>query len=143
MKKLHIAIIILGACFVIAGAIHTNLWFDEAYSVGIINQPFLDLINIGIADVHPLLYYLVAKLVTLPFANSIMAIRIFRNARANCHKHTRIYTYKKRLWRKSRDMVFIFNTIFANTCNVWKRNKNVHMGNVFSYTNSNIRIPQF
>ena len=38
IKKAHIFTIILGAIFVSLSIFHTNLWFDESYSVAIARQ---------------------------------------------------------------------------------------------------------
>lgn len=37
-KYLHIAIIILGIIFISIPVFHSNLWFDESYSVGMANK---------------------------------------------------------------------------------------------------------
>lgn len=77
MQILHIAVIIIGAIFMILGAFHTNIWFDEAYTVGLVNHSFLDIIKIGIHDVHPLFYYLFLKGFTVFTGKSIIAMRMF------------------------------------------------------------------
>ena len=77
IKLYHIAIIVLGICFMLAGAIHSNIWFDEAYTVGLVQHSFIDIIKIGIFDVHPLFYYLILKLFTIFTVSSIIAMRIF------------------------------------------------------------------
>ncbi len=76
-KILHIAIILIGAILMLAGAFHTNIWFDEAYTVGLMNHNIIDIIKIGIHDVHPLFYYLMLKIFTIFTGNSIIAMRIF------------------------------------------------------------------
>lgn len=79
----HILLITIGAIFMLAGAFHSNIWFDEAYTVGLVNHNFLDIINIGINDVHPLFYYLFLKIftiITVWTSNTtinIIAMRIF------------------------------------------------------------------
>lgn len=77
MKKKHIILIIIGSIFVLLGAFHTNLWFDESYSVAMMNQNFLDIWKIGITDVHPIIYYWALKIIGLIFNNSILAFRLF------------------------------------------------------------------
>ena len=57
IKTLHIILMILGTIFVSLSIFHTTLWFDEAYSVGMTNQNFIDIWKIGGHDVHPVLYY--------------------------------------------------------------------------------------
>lgn len=76
-KISHILVIVLGAIFVLLGAFHNSIWFDEAYTVGLVSHNFKDIIQIGIADVHPVLYYILLKIFTLIFGNSFISIRIF------------------------------------------------------------------
>lgn len=77
IKTWHIIVIILGAIFMLIGAFHSNIWFDEAYTVGLVRHSFLDIIKIGIHDVHPLFYYLILRLFTIFTGDSIIAMRIF------------------------------------------------------------------
>ena len=65
MKKLHIAIIVIGIIFVSLGAFHSNIWFDEAYTVGMVERTFTEIWTIGGKDVHPVLYYWILKVVSL------------------------------------------------------------------------------
>lgn len=76
LKQWHIATIVIGIIFVSLGAFHSNLWFDEAYSVGIARQTFADIWTIGGHDVHPVLYYWILHIVYLITGGSIMAYRI-------------------------------------------------------------------
>lgn len=84
IKNIHIAIIIAGILFNCISIFHPNLWFDEAYSVGIANKSFVDIWTIGGNDVHPVLYYwilhiiyLVAKVFGAGINETIIAYRIF------------------------------------------------------------------
>lgn len=77
LKKLHIATIIAGIIFVTLGIFHTNLWFDETYSVGMASKTFVDIWNIGGHDVHPILYYWMLHIIYLVTGGSIVAYRIF------------------------------------------------------------------
>ena len=116
-KYLHIAIIILGIIFISIPVFHSNLWFDESYSVGMANKSFIDIWNIGSNDVHPILYYvsfglavcMVIIFIQNNFGNSISNIRNFR-----------VYTYKKRLWRKRRYIIFIFHILFTNSLSLFR-----------------------
>lgn len=74
---LNIIIIILGAIFISLGAFHTNIWFDESYSVAISNHSFSEIWNIGGNDVHPVFYYMMLKIVSLIFGNNILVFRLF------------------------------------------------------------------
>jgi len=77
LNKLHMIIIILGTIFIFASTFHTNIWFDEAYSVGIANQTLVDIWKIGGHDVHPVLYYWMLRIVNLITGGSILAYRLF------------------------------------------------------------------
>ena len=84
IKNIHIAIIIAGILFNCISIFHPNLWFDEAYSVGIANKSFVDIWTIGGNDVHPVLYYwilhiiyLIAKTFGAGINGTIIAYRVF------------------------------------------------------------------
>lgn len=77
LKYLYIAIIILGIIFISLSIFHTNLWFDESYSVGIANYTFKNIWIIGGSDVHPVLYYCVLHILNLIFGNNILIYRFF------------------------------------------------------------------
>ena len=77
LKNIHILIIILGTLFIFLSLFHTNLWFDEAYSVGLANQKFIDIWKIGAKDVHPVLYYWLLRIINLATNGSILAYRLF------------------------------------------------------------------
>lgn len=77
MKKAHISVIIVGVILILIGAFHGNIWFDESYSLGMMNQNWENMITAGINDVHPLLYYILAKIFTMIFGVSITSLRIF------------------------------------------------------------------
>ncbi len=76
-KKLHIAIIILGIIFLSLGAFHTNIWYDEAYTVSMCTHTFKDIWVIGAKDVHPVLYYFMLKIINLIFGTNILIYRLF------------------------------------------------------------------
>ena len=40
LNQWHIAVIVIGIIFVSLGAFHSNLWFDESYSVGLARHTF-------------------------------------------------------------------------------------------------------
>lgn len=75
-KILHIAIIIIGVLLIGMNAFHTNIWFDEAYSIGMSDCGFGEIYTIGSHDVHPILYYWMLKIVRMLFGNQIIAYRI-------------------------------------------------------------------
>lgn len=84
-QKIHIAIIILGTIFVALSCFHANIWFDEAYTVGMVQKSFVEIWNIGGHDVHPILYYWLLRIVSLvveawgltTIAGKIVVYRIF------------------------------------------------------------------
>lgn len=76
-KYLHIAIIVVGIIFISIPVFHSNLWFDESYSVGIANHGFQEIWSIGGHDVHPVLYYWVLHCINLIFGNQIILYRLF------------------------------------------------------------------
>ncbi len=76
-KWFHIALIIIGIIFIMLGAFHTTVWFDEAYTIGLIRHDYADIIRIDSGDVHPVLYYLLLKTVTLIFGENILVCRLF------------------------------------------------------------------
>ncbi len=65
MENLHIAIIIIGTIFIALSSFHSNIWFDEAYSVGMAERTFTEIWNIGGHDVHPVLYYWMLRIISL------------------------------------------------------------------------------
>lgn len=75
-KILHIAIIIIGIVIISINALHTNIWFDEAYSVGMADRGFGEIYTIGSHDVHPILYYWMLKIVRMLFGNQIIAYKL-------------------------------------------------------------------
>lgn len=77
IKTIHIIIIILGTIFLFSSAFHTNIWFDEAYSVGMANHTIFEIWEIGGHDVHPVLYYWMLRIVSLLTNGSILAYRLF------------------------------------------------------------------
>lgn len=77
IKNLHIAIIIVGIIFNSISIFHSNLWFDEAYSVGIVSKSFSDIWKIGGNDVHPILYYWILHIIYICTNGSIIAYRVF------------------------------------------------------------------
>ncbi|MFR3782676.1 MAG: hypothetical protein ACLTXR_02275 [Clostridia bacterium] len=74
---LHIAIILLGTILILIPAFHSNIWFDESYSVAISNHSFSEIWTIGGNDVHPILYYWMLKIINILFGSNIIIYRIF------------------------------------------------------------------
>lgn len=77
IKNAHILVIIIGILFNAIGIFHSNIWFDESYSVGMATHNWVDIWNIGGHDVHPVLYYWILSLINVITGGSIIAYRIF------------------------------------------------------------------
>ncbi len=80
----HCAVVLLGTAFVLTGAFHGNVWFDESYSVAIANHSFSEIWRIGSGDVHPVLFYWCLHVLNLVFGQNILAYRLFAVAGAVC-----------------------------------------------------------
>ena len=76
LNYLHIAVIVIGAIFISLSIFHTNLWFDESYSVEIAKHSFSEIWSIGSNDVHPILYYFVLHIAGMITNYNIMALRV-------------------------------------------------------------------
>ncbi len=77
LALLHILTLAFGIACLIGGCFQNSLWFDEAYTVGLVQQPFGELLRISTYDVHPPLYYLLLKLFASVFGYSIPVLRLF------------------------------------------------------------------
>lgn len=71
-KSFHILLIILGSILILSSAFFTELWYDESYTMGLVRHDFTQIVEIGSQDVHPILYYLMLKIVMLIFGDSIL-----------------------------------------------------------------------
>ena len=60
----------LSLCF------NDNVWTDEAFTIELLRENFGGIILGTAADVHPPLYYLIAKCFTLVFGSSLMTLKI-------------------------------------------------------------------
>ncbi len=74
---LHISVLIIGAIVFAGGCFQNSLWFDDAYTVGLVSNDFFDVIKWATFDVHPHLYYVMLKLFTMVFGNSLPVMRLF------------------------------------------------------------------
>lgn len=111
LSKWHIVIIIIGIIFNGIGIIHSNLWFDEAYSVGMASHNWVDIWNIGGHDVHPVLYYWILSLINVISGGSIIAYRIFSLI---CMALLSIlgYTHIRKDFGEKTGILFSFFTLF-------------------------------
>lgn len=76
-RNITIITIIIATIMQVICIFNNNIWFDESYTIGLVNHNMFDLIKIAIADVHPLLYYVLLKIFTLVFGNSIIILKLF------------------------------------------------------------------
>lgn len=76
-RRFHVVLLIIGAAFLLTGAFHNSLWFDESYSVAIVAHSFSEIWSIGAYDVHPVLYYWALHLLYLVFGTNLAVYRVF------------------------------------------------------------------
>jgi 4-amino-4-deoxy-L-arabinose transferase-like glycosyltransferase len=72
-----VLLILVGALFLLTGAFHDALWFDESYSVAIARMSYDQIWVIGSYDVHPVLYYWALHTLYLVFGTNLVVYRIF------------------------------------------------------------------
>ena len=116
--KLHILIIIVGMIFLAIPIFHSNLWFDEAYSVAIANHSFKEIWQIGGHDVHPVLYYWILHIINLTFGNNIMLYRIFSYICA-CIIGILGFTHIRKDFGKKVGLFFSFFSFFLPTITMY------------------------
>lgn len=59
-------------------ALYDNFWYDEAYTIGMIQRDFADIIHTTSQDVHPPLYYILLKLFYMfPGMGKLLAAKVF------------------------------------------------------------------
>ena len=73
----QIVLTVFGICTLLFGCFQESLWFDEAYTVGIVQHNWTELLRISVSDVHPPLYYLMLKLFCEVFGYSLPVMRVF------------------------------------------------------------------
>ncbi|MCI9087235.1 MAG: glycosyltransferase family 39 protein [Clostridia bacterium] len=76
-KSFHIIWIVLGSILILLTAFFIELWYDESYTMGLVRHDFAQIVEIGSQDVHPILYYLMLKIVMLILGDSILVARLF------------------------------------------------------------------
>jgi len=71
-------ILICSTTLLYISSIKVSVWYDEAYTMAMMNHSFWGIINITSWDVHPPLYYLLLKaFISIIGENNIFTIRIF------------------------------------------------------------------
>ena len=111
LKYLHIIIILLGIIFISLSIFHTNMWFDESYSVGIARHSFSEIWKITGNDVHPPLYYFCLHLLYLVSENNIISYRILSTL-AIAIMGILGYTHIRKDFGEKTGFLFSFLTLF-------------------------------
>ena len=78
LRCLQISLILFAAGLYVFFSLQSNLWFDEAYTYGLVKKESLwEMIRISSCDVHPPLYYILLWLFTRVCGTSVVAMRLF------------------------------------------------------------------
>ena len=75
--RFHVVLLVVGLAFLLTGAFHGNVWFDESYSVSIANNSFAEIWDIGSGDVHPVLFYWALHVLESLFGQNLLVYRLF------------------------------------------------------------------
>lgn len=139
-KLVHIAIIILGTIFILIPAIHSNIWFDESYSVSIADKSFIDIWKITGNDVHPPLYYWMLHIIYLIFGTNIIIYRLF-SALGIILLGIIGYTHIRKDFGEKTGIIFSYLSFFLPiNRNICSRDKDVFICMFNSYSYGNICI---
>lgn len=77
MQIAYTVLFALAAIFVYANNSYTYFWFDEGYTIALINKGYSDIWHMTAQDVHPPLYYFMLKAYSSLFGSSILSLRFF------------------------------------------------------------------
>ncbi|MBP7175371.1 MAG: DUF2141 domain-containing protein [Thermoclostridium sp.] len=66
-----------GTVLLFIGITNESLWYDESYTGALVRRSMADIIRITGGDNHPPLYYLILRLFTLIFGNTVFSLRAF------------------------------------------------------------------
>lgn len=117
-NMMHILLLLVGAALYIAVCFHNSLWFDEAYTVGLMNHTFFDMIKWSASDVHPHLYYIMLWLFTHIFGVKLTVMRIFSAIGAILFASLGL-THIKRDFGKKIGFWFSFCAVFSGSMLVY------------------------
>ena len=56
---------------------HESIWYNEAHTIAIIKNKFLDILKIISYNFKPPLYFIMLKIITLIFGESLIVVRLF------------------------------------------------------------------
>lgn len=79
ISKLNLLIIVLisfVAIIYISLIFNDSVWSDEAYTMITLKKNYIDIIKSTAQDVHPPLYYIIAKIFTLIFGYSVSSVKL-------------------------------------------------------------------
>lgn len=111
LKLIHLLVILLGIIFIFIPVFHTNLWFDESYSVAMAKHDFGEIWNVTGNDVHPPLYYWILHIIYLIFGSNILMYRLFS---VLCVAILSVlgYTHIRKDFGEKTGIIFSFLTLF-------------------------------
>ncbi len=72
----YAGLLLTGLVFFVSCAFYKEMWFDEAYTVAMLRHDFFRICEITARDVHPPLYYIIAKLASLLWGQDIVVYRL-------------------------------------------------------------------
>lgn len=73
----YISLFVITVLFVFISDNYTYFWFDEGYTIGLIQRSYSEIWNMTAQDVHPPLYYFMLKAYSSLFGSSILTLRFF------------------------------------------------------------------
>lgn len=76
----HVLVLLAGTVLVLANVFQTTIWFDESYTLALVERPAAEIVRIGSTDVHPVLYYLALHVLYLVFGSNVIVFRLFSAA---------------------------------------------------------------
>lgn len=115
---MFLLIIILGTIFVSLSCFHTNMWFDESYTIAIAKHSFSEIWNIGSYDYHPVLYYFMVRIVLLLTNGSVLCARLF-SIIPLIIMGILGYTHIRKDFGNKTGLIFTFLTFFFPTCLIY------------------------
>ena len=113
IKISFLFLILLGSIFITLSCFHPYMWFDESYTIALIQHPFKEIWTIASNDVHPVLYYFLAKII-MKLTNSIICVRLM-----SCIPIIIMailgYTHIRKLFGNKVGLLFSFLSLFFPT----------------------------
>ena len=117
IKITFFILILLGSIFVILPCFHPYMWFDESYSIAIIQHPFKEIWTIGSNDVHPVFYYFLASII-MKLTKNIVCVRLISCIPAIIMSILG-YTHIRKMFGNKVGLLFSFLALFFPTIIVY------------------------